>query len=518
MEASLLTLLGLGTPEAGKQASVIPESPLSKAEAPDVRDAFAALLTLAEIRFRDEGKHRVARGEELEAVEALDELSYFRKLAQEMEQEMISGVAPAFVVPVEQLPLLESYVADVSFDPVAVATLHDGANSPVGRIPTILLPEEMTVNGVVSADISPEVGDYVPVDAVVQSKTGQNGQINQDVISKADNVPTEDVIYTGTIENNLTQLPVEAPLVAPVTPDVANAEVTAAVSHSPAVALTVAPVARTTASAAKEGATINDTMSVIALPERRLTSVMQSVDAVDSVDIKPVIATINGSNTAANNTTVNGAINPDMSLQTLFREVLTFAPLDEKAALQTFATETPEMVGGITEKSSVFDPRLLQEPSFIRLATAEATKERLTPAQQVSVQIVQATAEGQSRVSLQLHPVELGQVDVEMQIDGDNVTIARITTETREAYELLRADRASLERILQESGLKTHQQTLEFSFRGDGEQHQTSSGEQDTSSSVATSSTEQELTEAQGTESIVTDTVLSVTTGVNIKV
>ncbi len=98
--------------------------------------------------------------------------------------------------------------------------------------------------------------------------------------------------------------------------------------------------------------------------------------------------------------------------------------------------------------------------------TTRAAKPAYTsPAQQLSVHIAQSRTDGQGRVTIQLYPVELGKVEIDMHIDLDGNAVMRVIAESRETYELLRADRSTLEKALEDSGLTMDSNDLEFSHR-----------------------------------------------------
>lgn len=163
--------------------------------------------------------------------------------------------------------------------------------------------------------------------------------------------------------------------------------------------------------------------------------------------------------------------------------------------------------------------RLLQDPAFLRFMSAEPSRGQLPVTQQVSVQILQARAKGENEVTIRLRPPELGRVEVKMQVDSEQNAVVRIMTETREAYELLRADRAGLERILQESGMQTSDSGLEFSFQGEqGEFTDDQDADTGLNGSQGLSGEEEGASDDAQAAPPATEMALSVTTGVNITV
>ena len=79
-------------------------------------------------------------------------------------------------------------------------------------------------------------------------------------------------------------------------------------------------------------------------------------------------------------------------------------------------------------------------------------------------------AAGQSRISITLHPAELGQIDVKLNIGNDGAVKAIISIERPETFELLQRDARGLEKALQDAGLKTDSGSLSFNLKGEPEQ------------------------------------------------
>ena len=104
-------------------------------------------------------------------------------------------------------------------------------------------------------------------------------------------------------------------------------------------------------------------------------------------------------------------------------------------------------------------------PAQARPATAASL-----PAHQVAVHIQRAVAAGQGRITISLHPAELGQIDVKLNIGNDGTVKAIISIERPETFELLQRDARGLEKALQDAGLKTDSGSLSFNLKGQSEQ------------------------------------------------
>ncbi len=75
---------------------------------------------------------------------------------------------------------------------------------------------------------------------------------------------------------------------------------------------------------------------------------------------------------------------------------------------------------------------------------------------------------GNSRFEIRLDPAELGRIDVRLDVDRDGNVTSRLVIERADTYDLLRRDQSTLERALQQAGLKTSDNSLEFSLRDQG--------------------------------------------------
>ncbi len=81
-------------------------------------------------------------------------------------------------------------------------------------------------------------------------------------------------------------------------------------------------------------------------------------------------------------------------------------------------------------------------------------------------------AAGQDRISIKLHPAELGRVDVRLDLGEDGVVRAALVAERPETLELLQRDARGLERALQQAGLQLDSGSLSFNLRGGEQQGQ----------------------------------------------
>lgn len=87
-----------------------------------------------------------------------------------------------------------------------------------------------------------------------------------------------------------------------------------------------------------------------------------------------------------------------------------------------------------------------------------------TPADQISIRLIHAVAEGKRAIQMHLHPAELGSIDVKMQWQGDKLT-AQFTVDRPETLQLLQREVPALERSLGQAGVNVDSGSLSFSLR-----------------------------------------------------
>jgi flagellar hook-length control protein FliK len=86
----------------------------------------------------------------------------------------------------------------------------------------------------------------------------------------------------------------------------------------------------------------------------------------------------------------------------------------------------------------------------------------------LAVEIVARAREGNNRFEIRLDPPELGRIDVHLKMDRDSNVTSRLYVERSETLDLLRRDAPQLERALNQAGLKTSGDGMEFSLRDQG--------------------------------------------------
>jgi len=124
-----------------------------------------------------------------------------------------------------------------------------------------------------------------------------------------------------------------------------------------------------------------------------------------------------------------------------------------------------------TEHTPQITPHMPLHVTAATTATPQAnpvSTAQAVPVNAVAVEIAGQAKAGNTRFEIRLDPAELGRIDVRLDIDKDGNVSSRLVIERADTYDLLRRDQSALERALQQAGLKTSENALEFSLRDQG--------------------------------------------------
>lgn len=91
------------------------------------------------------------------------------------------------------------------------------------------------------------------------------------------------------------------------------------------------------------------------------------------------------------------------------------------------------------------------------------------PVSALAVEITANAQIGRSRFEIRLDPPELGRIDVRLDVDRQGQVTSHLIVEKSATLDLLRRDAQQLERALQDAGLKTSDNGLQFSLRDQGQ-------------------------------------------------
>lgn len=86
--------------------------------------------------------------------------------------------------------------------------------------------------------------------------------------------------------------------------------------------------------------------------------------------------------------------------------------------------------------------------------------------EQVVFHIKSAIGSGNTKITIQLSPEDLGKLDITLDVDAKGKTGVTITADNKQALDLLQRDSSGLHKALADAGLKTDENSLSFNLRG----------------------------------------------------
>jgi flagellar hook-length control protein FliK len=105
-------------------------------------------------------------------------------------------------------------------------------------------------------------------------------------------------------------------------------------------------------------------------------------------------------------------------------------------------------------------------PAVVATVTAAPQPQPVAvPLAGLAVEIVAQVHAGKQRFEIRLDPPELGRIDVRLDVDRQGHVTSRLVVERAETLDLLKRDASELQRALQQAGLKTSDNALQFSLR-----------------------------------------------------
>ena len=96
---------------------------------------------------------------------------------------------------------------------------------------------------------------------------------------------------------------------------------------------------------------------------------------------------------------------------------------------------------------------------------------------QIKVVITRAAKSGLDKVQIQLKPAELGRIDVKLEISEDHKVRVTVTADNKETLALLQSDSQTLERTLNDAGLRTDSANLHFNLRSESDPREAQNGQ-----------------------------------------
>jgi flagellar hook-length control protein FliK len=94
-----------------------------------------------------------------------------------------------------------------------------------------------------------------------------------------------------------------------------------------------------------------------------------------------------------------------------------------------------------------------------------AAQPAAVPLAGVAIEIAGKALAGKNHFSIRLDPPELGRIEVHLDVHRDGRVTSHLVADRKDTLDLFRRDAAGLERALQDAGLKTSDNGLQFSLR-----------------------------------------------------
>jgi flagellar hook-length control protein FliK len=126
----------------------------------------------------------------------------------------------------------------------------------------------------------------------------------------------------------------------------------------------------------------------------------------------------------------------------------------------------PKTTGDIAQQVALTTPSQDVAPVPANpAAPAPPAAQAAVPLAGVAIEIAGQAMAGKNRFEIRLDPPELGRIEVRLDVDRDGQVTTRLIADRSDTLDLLRRDASGLERALQDAGLKTADNGLQFSLR-----------------------------------------------------
>jgi chemotaxis protein MotD len=136
------------------------------------------------------------------------------------------------------------------------------------------------------------------------------------------------------------------------------------------------------------------------------------------------------------------------------------APVAGEPAGQSFVSATNAGIAAIGATQPVHATAAASSGADAPVATV--------PVEMLGVEIASQAQGGRQRFDIRLDPPDLGQIHVRLDVDRDGNVVSRLVVDRAETLDLLRREAPQLERALQDAGLKTDGQAMQFLLRDQG--------------------------------------------------
>ena len=127
----------------------------------------------------------------------------------------------------------------------------------------------------------------------------------------------------------------------------------------------------------------------------------------------------------------------------------------------------PKTMGDVAQQVALTPPSqdVAPAPANPAAPAPPAAQAAAVPLAGVAIEIAGQAMAGKNRFEIRLDPPELGRIEIRLDVDRDGQVTTRLIADRSDTLDLLRRDASGLERALQDAGLKTADNSLQFSLR-----------------------------------------------------
>ena len=163
----------------------------------------------------------------------------------------------------------------------------------------------------------------------------------------------------------------------------------------------------------------------------------------------------------------------------------TFNVASSNVAEVSASTSGVSQIAAVDANSSNLNTAVVAGSEFVKAAKADASAESNQTSfrdiykgmskeiiDQVKVNITKSAVKGIDKIDISLKPVDLGHIEVKMQIGKDGKLQAHIISSRPETMEVLQKEMQTLEKAFNDAGFQTDEGSLSFSFRGGNQANQ----------------------------------------------
>jgi len=127
----------------------------------------------------------------------------------------------------------------------------------------------------------------------------------------------------------------------------------------------------------------------------------------------------------------------------------------------------PKTMGDVVQQIALTPPSHDVSPAPVNptVPAPPAAQPAAIPLAGVAIEIAGQALAGKNCFEIRLDPPELGRIEVRLDVDRDGLVTSRLIADRSDTLDLLRRDASALERALQDAGLKTADNGLQFSLR-----------------------------------------------------